>query len=143
MCGATVATQAPKRRDSEAARTAQAPECRDRRDGKGGKSSNGNEDSKTAEATMADVPVERRFLGTVRLVTLHLWRVAHSTDLDEGFAAARAMGMISDEHEQFMRTCLAASDDMEAGRETPIPITTDVVNELQQCALRLNSADPA
>lgn len=92
---------------------------------------------------MADVPIERRFLGTVRLVTLHLWRVAHSTDLDEGFAAARAMGMISDEHEQFMRTCLAAGDDVEAGREPPIPITADVVNELQQCALRLNSADPA
>ena len=38
---------------------------------------------------MAEVPVERRFRGSVRLATLHLWRVAKSTDLERCFKEAR------------------------------------------------------
>lgn len=92
---------------------------------------------------MPNVPIERQFLGTTRLVTLHLWRVAHSTDIDEGFAAARALGMISEDHERFMRTCLAMGADLEAGRSPSEPVTVAMVKELQQCAIRLNAADPA
>lgn len=90
-----------------------------------------------------NVPVERRFRGSVRLVTLHLWRVAKSTDVDEGFAAARELGMISSENEAFMRSCMALDARLEAGEEPDDPITPEMVHELQMCAIRLNSADPA
>lgn len=92
---------------------------------------------------MAEVPVERRFKGSVRLVTLHLWRIVKSTDLEEGFAAARRMGMFSAENEAFVRRCFALNDQMEAGQEPSEPITAEMVHELQMCAIRLNSADPA
>ena len=88
-------------------------------------------------------PVERRFRGSVRLVTLHLWRVAKSTDVDAGFAAARERGMISEENEAFMRACMALDTQLEAGEELAEPVTMDVVHELQMCAIRLNTADPA
>ena len=55
---------------------------------------------------MAEVPVDKRFRGSVRLVTLLLWRIAKSTDVAE-------------------------------------PLTMELVDELQACAIRLNSADPA
>lgn len=87
--------------------------------------------------------VERRFRGSVRLVTLHLWRVVKSTDVEEGFAAARQMGMISEENESFMRRCMALDAQLAAGEEPDEPITMDMVHELQMCAIRLNTADPA
>lgn len=92
---------------------------------------------------MTDVPVERRFRGSVRLITLHLWRVAKSTDLNAGFAEARALRMITPEHEAFMRRCLALDAQLEAGEQPDELITLDMVKELQACAIRLNSADPA
>lgn len=92
---------------------------------------------------MAEVPVERRFRGTVRLATLHLWRVAQSTDLEEGFAEARKLGMIRAEHENFIRECFALDAQLEAGEEPSTPITMERVSELQLCVLRLNTADPA
>lgn len=94
--------------------------------------------------TRADgVPIERRFAGTARLVTLHLWRVAKSTDVDDGFRAASELGMLSPENEAFVRDCLRAAERMEAGEDPGIPITPQLVDELQACALRLNAADPA
>lgn len=92
---------------------------------------------------MAEVPVERRFRGSVRLITLHLWRVAKTTDLEVGFATARELHMIDEAHEAFMRTCLALDAQLEAGEQPSEPITMDMVQELQMCAIRLNSADPA
>ena len=52
---------------------------------------------------MAEVPVERRFRGSVRLATLHLWRVAKSTDLERCFKEARDLRMINQENEDFIR----------------------------------------
>lgn len=92
---------------------------------------------------MADVPVEKRFRGSVRLVTLHLWRIAKSTDVEEGFEAARDLKMFSPENEAFVRRCFGLDEELEAAREPSEPITLDMVNELQACAIRLNSADPA
>lgn len=92
---------------------------------------------------MAEVPIERQFHGTVVLVILHLRRVAHSNDIEAGFAAARELKMISPEHEQFIRACFALDDQLQAGEEPQVPITFDMIQELQACALRLNSADPA
>lgn len=92
---------------------------------------------------MAEVPVERRFIGTVRLVTLHLWRVAKSTDLEKCFKEARELRMIDQGNEDFIRHCFALNDQLEAGREPDEPITDELVHELQMCVLRLNSADPA
>ncbi|HIS40222.1 MAG TPA: hypothetical protein IAC12_05205 [Candidatus Aphodovivens avistercoris] len=92
---------------------------------------------------MAEVPVERKFRGSVRLATLHLWRVAKSTDLEKCFAEARALRMIGAEHEAFIRRCFALDAQLEAGEEPAEPITEELVHELQMCVLRLNSADPA
>ena len=92
---------------------------------------------------MAEVSTEKRFRGSVRLVTLHLWRVAKSTDIDEGFKVARALGMISAENESFMRTCFAIDARLEASEPLEEPVTLAAVDELQRCAIRLNSADPA
>lgn len=92
---------------------------------------------------MAEVPVERRFRGSVRLVVLHLWRVAKSTDVNAGFAEARRLGMINEENERFIRQCIEINDRLEAGEEPGDAVTADMVSELQACAIRLNSADPA
>lgn len=90
-----------------------------------------------------EVSVDRRFHGTVVLAILHLRRVAQSNDVEAGFAAARDLKMIQPEHEQFIRDCMALDDQLQAGEEPAKPITLDLVNELQACVLRLNSADPA
>lgn len=90
-----------------------------------------------------EVPVERRFRGSVRLVTLHLWRVAKSTDVEDGFACARELGMIDEGNERFIRRCLAIDAQLEAGSKPSEPVTPELVQELQMCAIRLNSADPA
>lgn len=92
---------------------------------------------------MHEVSVERRFRGSVRLVTLHLWRVAKSTDLEEGFRTARELGMLSVENEAFVRRCLALDEQLEAGETPREPLTEEFVHELQMCAIRLNAADPA
>ena len=92
---------------------------------------------------MAEVSLEYQFHGTIVLVILHLRRVAHSNDLEAGFAAARELKMITPEHEQFIRTCFAIDDQLQAGEEPALPVTRELIQELQACALRLNSADPA
>ena len=89
------------------------------------------------------VTIEKQFHGTVVLAILHLRRIAHSNDVEEGFAAARDLKMISPEHEQFIRNCFALDEAFEAGRDLPEPITPELIKELQACVLRLNSADPA
>lgn len=92
---------------------------------------------------MAEVTLERQFHGTVVLVVLHLRRVAHSNDLEAGFAAAYDLKMITPEHERFIRDCLGLDAQMQKGEKPSRPITKQMVQELQACALRLNSADPA
>jgi hypothetical protein len=90
-----------------------------------------------------EVPVEKRFHGSVNLVILHLRRVAHSNDIDEGLAAARHLRMFDEQNEAFVRRMLALDAQLQAGDILSEPITLDLANELQACALRLNSADPA
>lgn len=92
---------------------------------------------------MAEVSVERRFIGSAHLATLHLWRVAKSTDLEKCFKEARDLRMINQENEDFMRHCFALNEQLEAGEQPSEPITDEMVYELQMCVLRLNSADPA
>lgn len=92
---------------------------------------------------MAEVSLEKRFRGSVRLVTLHLWRVAKSTDLEEGFAQALAFGMLKPENVAFIRECLAANERLDRGEALGLSITDGMVKELQANALRLNTADPA
>ncbi|MBQ9042642.1 MAG: hypothetical protein IJ111_07490 [Eggerthellaceae bacterium] len=89
------------------------------------------------------VSVERQFHGTVALAILHLRRVAHSNDVEAGFAAAHDLKMISSEHEQFIRSCFALDEQVQSGQTPDQPITPELVSELQACVLRLNSADPA
>ena len=92
---------------------------------------------------MGEVSLEYQFHGTVVLVILHLRRVAQSNDLEAGFAMARELKMIAPEHEQFIRACLALDNQLQAGEQPNEPITRELIQELQACALRLNSADPA
>lgn len=92
---------------------------------------------------MAEVSVEKRFRGSARLVTLLLWRIGESTDIEVGFAEAHDKLMINDEHEAFIRECFAIDARLEKGEDPGLPITIEMVDELQACALRLNSADPA
>ena len=92
---------------------------------------------------MAEVSIERRFRGSVRLVTLHLWRVARSTDVEDGFREARRLGMLKPEDEAFVRSCLALDGRMEAGAPLGEPPTQEMVDGLQRCAICLNTADPA
>ena len=92
---------------------------------------------------MAEVSVEKRFRGSVRLVTLLLWRMGESTDVSVGFAEALGKGMITDDHVSFIRKCMDLDERMDRGEELGEPITIELVDELQACALRLNSADPA
>ncbi len=92
---------------------------------------------------MAEVTLEKRFRGTVRLVTLHLWRVAKSTDLEEGFAEALAMGMLKPDQVSFIRECLALDEALERGEAVGGRLTEGRVRELQADVLRLNTADPA
>ena len=89
------------------------------------------------------VTIEEQFHGTVVLAILHLRRAAHSNDVDAGFAAARELRMISDEHERFIRSCFALDKQLQAGEAPARPVTPELVKELQACVLRLNSADPA
>ena len=86
-----------------------------------------------------EVPVERRFQGSVRLVTLHLWRVAKSTDLEKGFEVARRLGMLSQQNEDFVRACFL----IDQGLACDGAVDMHMVDELQKCAIRLNTADPA
>lgn len=91
----------------------------------------------------AEVSCERRFAGSVRLVTLHLWRVAKSTDIEEGFATALELRMLKPENEAFIRRCFHLDEQLRAGQTPDEPITDELVDELQHCAIRLNAADPA
>ncbi len=89
------------------------------------------------------VSVEQQFHGTVALAILHLRRVAHSNDIEAGFAAARELKMIEPVHEEFIRSCFALDEQIQAGEQPEEPVTPDLIKELQACVLRLNSADPA
>lgn len=91
---------------------------------------------------MAEVTIEQRFHGTVALAILHLRRVAHSNDLEAGFAAARELRMIDSDNESFIRRCLELDDEIQGGGEAG-QVTPELIDELQACVLRLNSADPA
>ena len=90
-----------------------------------------------------EVPIERRFHGSVNLVILHLRRVAQSNDIDAGLAAARQLHMFDADNETFVRRMLALDEALQAGDELSEPITPALADELQACALRLNAADPA
>ncbi|HAM15050.1 MAG TPA: hypothetical protein DCP91_04170 [Eggerthellaceae bacterium] len=92
---------------------------------------------------MKEIGLADRFHGTCNLVILHLRRAAKSNDLEEGFAAARRMGMLKPEHEQFVRDCLELDASVQGGTADADSITEQAVRELQACVLRLNTADPA
>ena len=92
---------------------------------------------------MSGITAKQQFHGTVALAILHLRRLAKSNDVDKGFAAARDLRMINPQHEAFMRDCLALDEQLQNGIEPATPITVDLSKELQECVLRINSADPA
>ena len=75
---------------------------------------------------MAEVPVDKRFRGSIRLVTLLLWRIAKSTNVEDGFRAARELKMFDAENEAFTRRCFALDAQLEAGEELAEPLTMAV-----------------
>ena len=92
---------------------------------------------------MAQSPLGAQFHGTVALAILHLRRLAKSNDLDECFDAARELGMLDGDKEQFVRTCIALDAQLTAGEIGPEDLSYDQVARLQRCILSINSADPA
>lgn len=97
---------------------------------------------------MQDAAMIRRFKGAVQLVTLHLWRVGKTTDIDLCILAARDLGMISADDEAFIRDCISLNERIASSKEDLAEdvgdrIDDDLIHEVQMCAIRLNSADPA
>ncbi len=92
---------------------------------------------------MSEVSAVQRFQGSVRLVTLHLWRVGQTTDLDLCLQAARDRAMIDAQQEAFIRECIEAERLLEEGGEFRDDMDSEVIARLQRCALALNTADPA
>ena len=92
---------------------------------------------------MAEASLEGRFRGTCNLVILHLRRAAKSNDLEVGFAAARELGMLSRDREDFIRSCLSDCERVMAGEAPEEPVDDERIRKLQACVLSLNTADPA
>lgn len=68
---------------------------------------------------MAEVPLQRQFIGQARLVRLLLWRVGDSTDIDECLRVALSSGMIAPDDEAFLRECLAYEERQRAQGASP------------------------
>ncbi len=99
---------------------------------------------------MQDAAMLRRFKGAVQLVTLHLWRVGKTTDIDTCIGCAKDLGMIDADDEAFIRKCISMNEDLDStdtadttGASVATDIDDDLIHDLQMCAIRLNSADPA
>ena len=92
---------------------------------------------------MREISLEERFRGTCNLVILHLRRAAKSNDLEAGFTAAREMGMLKPDQEEFVRECLLLNDAIQSGSNDHAPLDQDRIKQLQACILSLNTADPA
>lgn len=95
--------------------------------------------------SMQDEATIRRFKGAVQLVTLHLWRIAKTTDIDACILCAKKLGMIDESTETFIRSCIDLNEQIVHDPEhAPLDtIDDDLIHEIQMCAIRLNSADPA
>lgn len=92
---------------------------------------------------MAEVSIEKRFRGQCRLVKLLLWRQAESTDLDVCFQRTIERGRIDQDDEAFLRDSFALLDQLESGVSLQIEPTNEMVDRLQKCVIKLNSADSA
>lgn len=115
---------------------------------------------------MAEVSLQRQFIGQARLVRLLLWRVTDSTDIDECLRVALESGMLAPDDEGFLRGCLAheeqqrgeggaaaatapadpetANDASNAGHGAgAFPIDAQVIARLRRCVDKLNRADAA
>lgn len=112
---------------------------------------------------MAEVSLERQFIGQARLVRLLLWRVGDSTDIDECLRVALESGMLAPDDEAFLRGCLAyeeqhrgedgaAAATVPEDPDTPdnashgadaFPIDAQMVARLRRCVDKLNRADAA
>lgn len=112
---------------------------------------------------MAEVSLERQFIGQARLVRLLLWRVGDSTDIDECLRVALESGMLAPDDEAFLRRCLAHEEQQrgEGGAATAtvpedpetandashgagaFPIDAQVIARLRRCVDKLNRADAA
>lgn len=96
-----------------------------------------------AEVITWGTSLERRFHGALVIVVLHMRRVAQSVDLDECFAAVLEHKMLDEDDFAFIRRCIALDERFVAKEAIEAEIGEDTVRQLQACALRLNSADPA
>lgn len=93
---------------------------------------------------MQDQAMIRRYKGAVQLVTLHLWRVGKTTDIDSCIECAKNLGMIDEGDEAFIRKCILLNERIGNGDETCADeVSNELIHEVQMCAIRLNSADPA
>lgn len=108
---------------------------------------------------MAEVSLQRQFVGQARLVRLLLWRVGDSTDIDECLRVALESNMLAPDDEVFLRECLAVEESQrgegsEAAQSATVaddltntlatfPIDTQTIARLRRCVDKLNRADAA
>ena len=92
---------------------------------------------------MAEVTIDQQYHGTVNLAILQLRRLAKSNDIDAGFAAARDLGMLDAEREEFMRSCFEFDEALKSGAVPADAVSPEKLAALRACILSINSADPA
>ena len=92
---------------------------------------------------MAQSPLGAQFHGTVALAALSLKRLAQSDDVEAGLAAARKLGALDEDDEQFVRECLALDGQLKSGEIIPAELSYDQASRLQSCISRINSAESA
>ena len=118
---------------------------------------------------MAEVSLQRQFMGQAQLVRLLLWRIGDSTDIEACLGVAAEAGMLTVDDVAFLRECLEAEESQRALRDagkaagasaeaggsaaaeaavdfkdsaTP-SIDEQLIARLRRCADKLNRADAA
>ena len=87
-------------------------------------------------------PLEKRFHGLCAFVRLHLMKAAEG-DVEAGFAAARGRGMIGEQDERFLRSCLADDDRLAQGESLDGTVTPELLETVQAKVNKLNMGDSA
>ena len=64
-------------------------------------------------------------------------------DVEAGFAAARGRGMIGEQDERFLRSCLADDDRLAQGESLDGTVTPELLETVQAMVNKLNMGDSA
>ena len=118
---------------------------------------------------MAEVSLQRQFMGQAQLVRLLLWRIGDSTDIEACLGVAAEAGMLTADDIAFLRECLEVEESQRALRDAgkavgapveasgnaaaeavagcegsaTLSIDEQLIVRLRRCADKLNRADAA